>query len=184
MTKFSNVLGKTCIACGQERKKKDMIAYDPATFEPLCVSPYFCNEEHPNSPKNILKNGKVTELLSYDEAREAYNAYIDATHSDPEKVKKIRRMVEHPMTIRIGSPDLAEFILDLQEDMNFSSISDTVRFCIQRMQEEKGGFHQKVKTIQKEKQESENLQKVTAAPVQTVTMPKVQSSSNEDEWSF
>jgi Arc/MetJ-type ribon-helix-helix transcriptional regulator len=60
---------------------------------------------------------------------------------------------------------MAAFILDLQSDMQFTSISDTIRFCIQRMQEEHGGFHQKQEEIKQETRENENLQKFVTSPV-------------------
>src|SRR5213079_2289087 len=182
---MSNVLGKICTACGQERKKKDMLAFHPETFEPYCVSYYFCNEEHPNSPKNMALNitkyppyGEI-QLLAYDEAKEKYESWVMTHHENPEKVKKIRKMVSSPMTLRLQEPGLAEFILDLKEEMQFSSVSDTIRFCINRMQEEHGGFHHKQAELKQEAREEKNLQEVAAAPLQ----PKSQAP-NDDLFSF
>lgn len=192
MAAFSNVLGKTCIACGQERNKKDKIAYHPATFEPYCSSLYYCNEDHPNSPKNLalnVKDGKYlpygeVPLLGYDEAKEVYGKWLETHHSNPEKAKKIRRMVENPFTIRIGSPELAEFILNLQDEMAYTSISDTIRFCIQRMQEEHGGFHQKVEAKKQEIREQDNLKEVSKEPVIVAQPRKVSVPVAEDDFSF
>jgi hypothetical protein len=108
---MATVLGKVCTACGHERKQKDKLAYHPETFEAYCVSYYFCNENHPNSPKNILKNQGETKLIGYDEAKEKYNKWIDETHENPEKVKRIRKMVENPMTIRLNSAELLPLFL-------------------------------------------------------------------------
>jgi hypothetical protein len=162
---ISNVLGKTCVACGQERRKKDMIAYSSETFEPYCHTPYICNDEHPNSPKNLIKNQMETKLLSYDEAREAYNVWIEKTQDNPERHKKIRRMVENPMTIRIGDADLAKFILDLQDDMEFHSISDTIKYCIQNTMDQKGNFVTKTVKIEKQITENNNVKEVETNPI-------------------
>lgn len=183
MTTLSNVLGKTCVACGQERKKKDMLGYDPKTFEPYCISNHFCNEHHPNAPIPMLERGNILNLLPYDEAKEKYIKWIEEHHANPEKEKKIRRMVEHPSTLRIGDPELAEFVLDLQAEMNFTSVAEAIRFCIQRMKEEHGGFHQAVEVKKQEIKEEENLQEFVASPVKKVTVPKSESLSNDD-WNF
>lgn len=179
---MSNVLGRICTACGQERKKKDMLAYHPETFEPYCVSYYFCNDEHPNSPKNILLRQKEIELLPYEVAKEAYGEWVMTHHENPEKVKRIRKMVASPLTLRLNSPELAEFILDLQQEMEFSSVSDTIRFCIHRMQEEHGGFHQTQEKIKQETREHENIEKVAAAVSAPVSNEP--ESNDDDLFSF
>jgi Arc/MetJ-type ribon-helix-helix transcriptional regulator len=180
---MSHVLGKVCTACGQERKQKDKLAYRPETFEAYCVSYYFCNEEHPNSPKNILKNQGETILISYEEAKEKYEEWLEANHENPEKVKRIRKMVEAPMTLRLNSPDMAAFILDLQQEMQFTSISDTIRFCIQRMQEEHGGFHKQQAEIKQVQKEEENLKAFTS-PVTVQPKTETVKPVSEDLFSF
>lgn len=178
---MSNVLGKTCMACGQERRKKDMIAYHPETFEPYCHTPYICNEEHPNATKKIrerILSGQEDELvlLPYDEAREKYTLFIEKTHSNPERIKKIRRMVENPMTIRIGDADLAKFILNLQEEMEFSSISDTIKYCIQNTMDQKGQFVTRKEQVEKKITEEQNIAEVEATPIpEPVEEPKEDS---------
>jgi hypothetical protein len=178
---MSSVLGKVCTACGQERKQKDKLAYHPETFEAYCVSYYFCNENHPNSPKNVLKNQKETILIPYEEAKEKYQEWLEVNHENPAKVKRIQKMVNAPMTLRLNSPDMAGFILDLQQEMQFTSISDTIRFCIQRMQEEHSGFHVKQAEIKQETKENENLQTFIHSPV---SEPKKQQPINDDLFSF
>lgn len=189
---MSNVLGRICTACGQERKKKDMLAYHPETFEPYCSSYYYCNDEHPNSPKNLALNitkypetyGE-TPLLPYEAAKEAYSEWVMTHHENPEKVKRIRKMVASPLTLRLNSPELAEFILDLQQEMEFSSVSDTIRFCIHRMQEEHGGFHQTQEKIKQETREHENMEKVVAAVSKPEPSPvSKEPESNDDLFSF
>lgn len=186
---MSNVLGRVCMACGQERKVKDKIAYHPETFEPYCSTPYICNDEHPNSPKNLMANRTKypntygqTILLPYEEAKEQYHKWLEANHPHPEKVAKIRKMVENPMTFRIGSPELAEFLLNLQEEMGFTSMSDTLKLCITRMQEEHGGYHQKIEKWKKEDKEEKNLQEVVASPV--IERDPITNPTPADEWSF
>lgn len=125
------------------------------------------------------ENGMMP-LLSYEDAKEQYSEWLEAHHSNPAKAKKIGKMVKNPMTWRIGSPELAEFLLDLQEEMEFTSLSDTIRFCVERMQEERAKHAFKQGNIKKEIKEEQNLQEVAKNP-----MPEKAKEPEEiEEFSF
>lgn len=167
---MANALGKVCAGCGVERKKKGMILYRTTDFMPFCRDFYFCNDEHPNSPKNVLANQGLTELISFEEAQESFRKWLDVNHADPVKVKKIRQMVDRPITIRIGSPELAETLLSIQDEFNMSSLSDAMRYCIQSVRENRGHYYSDHKVLKEEKQQEENYQKAAVIePVKEVT---------------
>jgi hypothetical protein len=176
-------LGKVCAACGVERKKKG-IRYSPEDFMPYCDNPYVCNENHPNAPKNLLLRGAELALIPYAEAEEKYKAYLDKNLPNSEMAEKIRRMVTNPTTVRVADPGLAQFLLEFQEEMQFDSISDTIRFCVQKMRESRHGFYSDHKVIAEAKAEEKRvevqkaeIEKAVAKPIQ----PKTEPEPDEEE---
>lgn len=199
---MSNVtaLGKICAACHTERKKKG-IMYDLTDFMPYCENPYICNDEHPNSPKNLIKRGAELELVSFEEAQEKFQVWLSLNHPDPEIAGKIKRMVKNPTTVRIGSPDLAQFVIETQNKFAFSSVADTIRYFIQLAKDNEGKYYQDYAKAAEEKAEVEkeietqaeidNL--VNVSPVisteQVLEEPVKEKEpvavvSDDDEWEF
>lgn len=144
-------LGKVCTACGTERKKKGAILYRTTDFMPFCNSPYFCNDDHPHSPKNThlagVEGREIDTLVDFETASGLYSQWLDRHHSDPSKIQKVKNMITRPISIRIASPELAMFILELQDEFNIGSVSDTIRYCVQQMKEAKGTFYHDQKEL-------------------------------------
>ncbi len=192
-------LGKVCKACGTERKKKG-IMYDPADFMPYCDNPYICNDEHPNSPKNLIARGTEMQLIPFEEAQEKFQVWLTLNHPDKEIAEKIKRMVKNPTTVRIGSPDLAQFIIETQNKFAFNSVADTIRYFIQLAMDNEGRFYKDYAEMVDEKKEKELEEEVNreieeianTAPVesvpeepkeQQVTVPETEETDDE-EWEF
>jgi hypothetical protein len=151
-------LGKICSACGRERSKTKSILFDPKTLQPYCESPYICNTEHPNSIPNLLDRGAELKLIPLSEAQKLFKEHLIKTVGDPTKIARIRSMVDKLMTIRIGDPGLATFILELQSAYKLSSVSDAIRYCIQTMKDNQGQFYSDLKVIEEKKEEEQKEQ--------------------------
>lgn len=181
-------LGKTCKACGSPRKQSN-IGYHPDTFEAYCVNPWICNTEHPNSPENLIKRGKELQLLTFEEAEEAFGSWLLMNHPDKDKAEKIRRLVTHPTTVRVGSPENAEFLVNLVDELGLQSISDAMRFCVQNTREQfhsyKKDLGQRTEVKRIEDQLTETSQELTdtlnkpAAPAPQPEQPPQQQPESE-----
>jgi hypothetical protein len=152
-------LGKVCAACGKERKKKGIL-YDPTTFMPYCDNPWVCNDEHPNSPKNLIARGGELELIALEEAELKFNQYVITNQPDKEIADKIRKMVKNPTTVRIGDPRTAEFILEVQKKFAFNSVAEAIRYCIETVRENEGQFYKDYVTAEQAKKQHEENQAV------------------------
>lgn len=150
-------LGKTCSACGKERKKKGIL-YHPETFMPFCDNPWVCNDEHPNSPKNLIARGGELELIQLEEAELKFNQQVVLNQPDPEIAQKIRKMVKNPTTVRIGDPRTAEFILELQKKFGFGSVAEAIRYCIETVRENEDTFYKDLVSAEQRKAEHEENQ--------------------------
>lgn len=177
---MSTALGRVCNACGVERRKKN-IAYDPTNFMPYCDNPYICNEDHPNSPKNLIARGAELQLLSYEEAQAKFADWVAMSHPDREIAEKIRRMVMYPISVRIGDPGLAQFILEFQQEFQMDSISDTIRYCVQRMREARHGFYTDHKQLAQEKAEAERMEQVQQEVEEAVNSRPEPAENGEEE---
>jgi hypothetical protein len=124
-------LGTTCTACYTERKQRQL-GYDPETLLPYCVHSYMCNENHPNSVPNILKRQGELKLIPYAEAEAVCLGLI----ANKEEYEAIKQMVSKPITLRIGDPELAKFILDLQKQLDLPDRSAAIRHCIQLVKDQ------------------------------------------------
>jgi hypothetical protein len=133
-------LGSSCAACGAGRKAKNL-RYDPQTFLPYCDAPHICNEQHPNSHLNLIQRQSVAELVSSEEIKEAYQKHLMDNYTDSDAAGKIHRLMLKPTTIRIMDPEMAEYLVNLQEDKSFVSLAETIRYCIQVMMENQGTFY-------------------------------------------
>lgn len=155
-------LGKTCVACGQNRAKKN-IAYDPNTFYAYCSNPWVCpagKDKHINSPANIIKNQGETELLPLDRAQELYTKHLENTIVDNEVVDRVRKMVEHPTSVRLVSPEMAMFLVNLQRDMELNSISDTIKYCIEQLMDSNREYVKAFKDNETDKEYQKEVKKV------------------------
>lgn len=182
----STALGRVCAACGTERKRKG-IMYDPTTLFPYCENPYVCNENHPNAPANLIARGSELKLVSFAEAEELFKKHLEMNQPTGERAEKIRRMVTQPITLRIGSPELAIFILDLQDEYQFSSVSDTIRYCIQMMKDSKGRFYKDHADLAEAKAEEKRIEQAeheVAAMLEKKPAPEKNPFDDEEEMTF
>lgn len=188
---MATALGKVCAACGIERKKKGIL-YHPVDFMPYCNNPYICNDDHPNSPKNLIQRGEELTLISLEEAQENFQKWLALNHPDKEIAEKIQRMVKNPTTVRIGSPELAQFVIETQNKFAFSSVADTIRYFIQLAMENEGRYYKdyaekedEQKEIEKEIEVQKEIETIVNTPVQE-SKEDIQEESEEleEEWSF
>ena len=112
------MLKKTCIACNKDRKKTKII-YD-ARFNPYCSRPYECNEDHPNSVTNLIKNGKQAQLFDYDAAVARFSA---------ENSGDTIRLLDMPITVRLTDSRQAQFITKRCAELNITT-SELIRKLI------------------------------------------------------
>lgn len=179
-------LGKTCSACGKERKKKGIL-YHPETFMPFCDNPWVCNDDHPNSPKNLIARGGELELIQLEEAELKFNQQVVLNQPDPEIATKIRKMVKNPTTVRIGDPRTAEFILELQKKFAFGSVAEAIRYCIETVRENEDTFYKDYVKAEQEKEADEQEQDLVAelekvpAEVEEVNVEAAQKAMKELE---
>lgn len=182
-------LGKNCTACGKERKTK-ALGYHPATLEAFCDNPYVCNEDHPNSAQNLIRTQKQTQLVTFAEANEAHKDQLLANF-DEGTVAKIQKMLTKPITIRIHSPEMAEFIVSFQEESNHENVSEVIWYAIEMLMQNKGAYlkdHMK-RTVEKKIETAANEAVAPFAeisgvhPALTESAPK-QKQVEEEELSF
>lgn len=169
---MSSVLGTTCAACGAHRRRKTIL-YDPRTLEAYCHTPYICNEEHPNSTKNLLQRGSELELVTYEDAQQLLKAALEANLSVGTEADQVRRMVLAPTSIRISDPDLAKFLLDLKKEEGLSSISDAIRYCVWQVMKERERVEKGI--------EEKKLQNEIQAAVLNTPAPDVKEDDAEEE---
>lgn len=180
-------LGKTCSACGRERSKTKALVYDPETLMPYCEHPYICNVNHPNSPANLLKRGAELIMINQTDAQRLFKEHLIKTIGNTDKIAKIRNMVDKPMTIRIGSPDLAIFLVELQDQYHFNSLSDTIRYCIQVMKENQGEYYSDYKKVEETREEIKQEKQLVESIEESKPLkeePKEEKQEPEEVWDF
>jgi hypothetical protein len=117
-------LGIQCNACGVKRRHKNL-RYHPETFFAYCENPYTCNDENPNSPSNVIKRKGKIDMLTHEEAEFANAANIKSTKSD-----RIKRLLNSPLTVRIQSVDMAEFLVTHAENTDLT-VSQLIRKLVE-----------------------------------------------------
>lgn len=158
------VLGTTCTACGANRRRKTVV-YDPQTLLPYCHTPYICNEKHPNSPENLIDRGSQVTLVDYQEAQRLLKIALENDQAIGMEAERIRRMVTQPTSIRINDPELARFLIQIQNEFNFNSVSDAIRYCIELVKENRGRFYADHRELKEQKELQEEAEKVLSTPV-------------------
>ena len=114
------MLKKTCYACNKERKKSKLVYDDD--LKAYCKNSYECNSEHPNSPMNLVKNGKIIKLYEHDEALKIF-----AESNSTETIKHM----SSPITIRLSDVRQAIHIEKVCTERNIST-SDYIRSLIEQ----------------------------------------------------
>lgn len=178
-------LGKVCTACGKERKPANL-KFDPDGFMPYCATQFLCNEKHPNSVPNIIVNMKEVDLLTYDEALAAYKAHLNTIYIDTGLVKKMQKLLEKPISLRFQDPATVEFLITLQAEKSFPTMTETVKYCIEVVMESKGQFYtdhkEAAEEVRKEEEMVEALAEVEAPKPKKAV--KVVEEDDEDLGTF
>lgn len=175
---MATALGKVCAACGRERKKG--IVYHPVTFMPYCDNPYTCSPDHPNSPENLIERGYQQEFLDYDEADTRFKEFLKLNY-DPTKAEKIRRLVLNPFTVRIGSHELAEFLLQLQDELGIPTTSEAVRWCIERVKEDRDRYQAQYTELKDTKEVETALNRPKTPEPEPQQTPEPADEETEDD---
>ena len=116
-----------CTACNREYTKKDLLYTEDKQL--VCVNPFTCSEDHPNSPKNIVARGGAVKLFNEVELEE--NEFDKLEVSDELK-KRINTVATKPQSIRLSKLPIAHYIVSkMEENENLNSISEVVRHCIE-----------------------------------------------------
>jgi hypothetical protein len=165
-------LGKVCAACGKERKSK-ALGYDPQTFKPYCENPYICGDDHPNSVQNIIKRQAEVHLITAEEANEGYRKHLFDVYDDPAIVQRIQRMLASPVTMRIQDPEMAKFLIEFEAEQGLNNLSDTIRYCVQIVKENRGQFVNE----HRQAAEEDRKEKTAAAVVAEIESPKKPETS-------
>ena len=177
-------LGKVCTACGKERKTK-ALGYHPATLAAYCDNPYVCNEDHPNSAQNLIATQKQTKLITFAEANEAHKDQLLANF-DEGTVVKIQKMLTKPITIRIHSPEMAEFIVSFQEESKLDNVSEVIWYAVEMLMQNKGSYlkdHMKRTVEKKIEAAATEAVEVFAVPIKHED-PNPPSILKEEKMSF
>lgn len=168
-------LGKACTACGKKRKIK-VLLYDPETLNPFCENPYICNDQHPNHPINLIKRGRELELIDFGTASEAYKNNLIKSYS-PEHAQRISNLINRPINFRINDPEVAQFLMEFMEDRGFDSVSETMRYCIQVIKENRDMMYREYQELRQEHEKEEQ----TVKTLQEIESPATPATTPQDD---
>lgn len=175
-----------CTACRREISRKEAI-YSEAK-DPYCVNPFICNEDHPNSPANIIARNAAVKMYSEEELE---TNLFDRLKLSPEMRERILKIATKPQSIRLSKYDIAYYLIRLQEAKELTSISEAVRYCVlQTMQLEPVESFDRVATtdpIVVSQQETEQPQPLVN-PIEKrkgiTIIPKEPERKEEEEFTF
>lgn len=174
-------LDKRCTACNMERKPKNL-RFDPKDFKPYCANPWSCNEDHPNSPKNLIRNQKETMLVEHAQAHAAYETYLRLHYANSDRVQQMHKMLKHPTQFRITDPEQANYLLDLQEQIDAGSLAEVIRYCIDFTRERLAieNYHGAVKVEQVKHDKEQTAQRTVAS----INDPAPKAANANDDLEF
>jgi hypothetical protein len=151
---MSEILGTQCVACGVKRKHKSL-RYHPETLMPYCENAWVCVEAHPNSPINLIERQSQMRLLTFKEANEAYGNGIINEHTE-----KMKRLLGNPLTVRITSVEMAEFLIN-QSKISEKTISELVRGFVEDMMDKSKSYNGSVSNDSDKKSISIEIEQVS-----------------------
>lgn len=114
-----------CSACGRELTKKDVLYTEDR--RPFCRNPFDCNDEHPNSAKNIIERQGTVQMYTEEELE---RGILESLEISDEMKERIVKLAVKPQSIRLSRVDIAYYLLRLQEKKDISSLSEAIRYCI------------------------------------------------------
>lgn len=114
-----------CHACSRELSRKEVL-YTKDRL-PYCNNPMVCNDEHPNSVKNILTRGGAAQMFTEDELESNIFETLNVSEAMKERIMKI---ATKPQSIRLSKVDIAYYLIMLQDKHEMSSLSEAIRHCV------------------------------------------------------
>lgn len=120
-----------CEACGKEVNRKELLFTEDRMG--YCANPFTCNEKHPNSVGNIVARQGAVKMHTEEELETSI--YENLNVSDEVK-NRIMKIATKPQSIRLSKIDIAYYVLELQERKHLTSISEAVRYCIEKTMRE------------------------------------------------
>lgn len=163
-----------CSACGRELTKKDVLYTEDR--RPFCRNPFECNDEHPNSVKNIIERQGTVQMYSEEELE---RDILENLEISDEMKERITKLATKPQSIRLSRVDIAYYLLRLQETKGFSSLSEAIRYCINLAMQVEPMEHTFTEEPVTEEEKTEVI-KVTDVPP---APPKI-NTKNEEEFVF
>lgn len=157
-----------CSACGRVLTKKDVLYTEDR--RPFCRNPLECNDEHPNSAKNIIERQGTVQMYSEEELD---RDVLENLEISDEMKERIIKLATKPQSIRLSRVDIAYYLLRLQEAKGLSSLSEVIRYCISLAMQVEHTFTEESAT--EEETEVIKVADVPPAP------PKVNVAKNEEE---
>lgn len=86
-----------CSACGRELTKKDVLYTEDR--RPFCRNPFECNDEHPNSVKNIIERQGTVQMYSEEELE---RDILESLEISDEMKERIVKLSVKPQSIRLS----------------------------------------------------------------------------------
>lgn len=165
-----------CLACNKDLNKKEVVYTEHK--QPYCINPFTCNENHPNSPENIVSRGGAVKLYSAEELETNLFERIQLTN---EMKDRIIKMATKPQSIRLSKYDIAYHLIRLQETKNLASISEAVRYCVH--------LAMIMEPIEEPVEEQEPVEPVVVSNLPDVTVQKASikyepKEAKEEEFTF
>lgn len=155
---MSEALGKhQCAACGTVRKTLNL-RYDPTTFLPYCQHAEICSPGHPNSPTSILERGQGINLITLKEAEDFYKEKLLISLPDAEAVAEIRKLLEKPTSLRVQSPDLAKYLVQVKKEYSMDTMAETVRYLLTLAMESHGEFYADRRKIDADQRKRQSIE--------------------------
>lgn len=114
-----------CVACFKEGTKKDFLFDENKNV--YCVNPFTCNENHPNSVKNIIARGAAVKMFTEEELE---LNFFEINGVSDEVKERVLKVATKPQSIRLSKFDIAHYLLQLQDLRGLASISEAVRYCV------------------------------------------------------
>lgn len=114
-----------CTACHKELIKKETLYTEDK--QPYCINPYTCNDDHPNSIKNVLARQGAVRMLTEEELE---SVTFQSLNVSDEMKERITKVATKPQSIRLSKLEIAHYLIQLQEQKEFSSLSECIRYCV------------------------------------------------------
>lgn len=114
-----------CHACGRELARKEALYTEDRLS--YCNNPLVCNDEHPNSVKNILARQGAARMFTEEDLE---NNLFENLNVSPEMKDRIMKIATKPQSIRLSKVDIAYYLIQLQDKHQFSSLSESIRHCV------------------------------------------------------